>query len=141
MICLDTNIVITAINRGAPQVRKRLVDELANGAIVGIPAIVLFELWYGIKKSARQRANAADLSDFLALDVTAWSFEPEDAEEAGDIRAALEHACTPIGAYDVLIAAQARRRKCHARYCEQARVFACTGPEDGRLGGLSHRLA
>jgi len=48
MICLDTNIVITAINRGAPQVRKRLVDELANGAIVGIPAIVLFELWYGI---------------------------------------------------------------------------------------------
>jgi len=30
MICLDTNIVITAINRGAPQVRKRLVDELAG---------------------------------------------------------------------------------------------------------------
>jgi tRNA(fMet)-specific endonuclease VapC len=46
----------------------------------------------------------------LTLDVTAWSFEPEDAEEAGDIRAALEHAGTPIGAYDVLIAAQARRR-------------------------------
>ena len=36
-------------------------------------------------------------------------FEPEDAEEAGDIRAALERAGTPIGPYDVLIAAQARR--------------------------------
>jgi tRNA(fMet)-specific endonuclease VapC len=37
-------------------------------------------------------------------------FEIEDAEEAGDIRAALERAGTPIGPYDILIAAQARRR-------------------------------
>jgi tRNA(fMet)-specific endonuclease VapC len=44
MSCLDTNIVIAAINRRAPRVRERLLDELANGAIVGIPAIVLFEL-------------------------------------------------------------------------------------------------
>ena len=34
----------------------------------------------------------------------------EDAEEAGNIRAALERAGKPIGPYDVLIAAQARRR-------------------------------
>src|SRR5258708_5045669 len=32
------------------------------------------------------------------------------AEEEGDIRAALERAGMPIGPYDVLIAAQARRR-------------------------------
>jgi hypothetical protein len=32
------------------------------------------------------------------------------AEEAGEIRAAIERAGTPIGPYDVLIAAQARRR-------------------------------
>ncbi len=42
--------------------------------------------------------------------MTPWPFEPEDAEEAGDIRAELERAGTPIGPYDVLIAAQARRR-------------------------------
>ena len=34
----------------------------------------------------------------------------DDAREAGDIRAALERTGTPIGPYDVLIAAQARRR-------------------------------
>ena len=38
------------------------------------------------------------------------SFDSDDAREAGDIRATLEQAGTPIGAYDILIAAQARRR-------------------------------
>jgi tRNA(fMet)-specific endonuclease VapC len=71
---------------------------------------VLYEIWYGIRKSMRPQANAAVLATFLALDVTPWPFESEDAEEAGDIRVALERAGTPIGPYDVLIAAQARRR-------------------------------
>lgn len=110
MICLDTNAVIAAINRRSPAVRRRLEQALLDRTIVGLPAIVLYEIWYGVRKSARPRENAATLAAFLALDVTLWPFEPEDAEEAGDIRAALERAGTPIGAYDVLIAAQARRR-------------------------------
>jgi len=110
MICLDTNIVVAAINRRIPQVRERLLQALLDGTVVGIPAIVLYEMWYGIKKSARPRENAGNLAAFLALDVTSWPFEPEDAEEAGDIRAALERMGKPIGPYDVLIAAQARRR-------------------------------
>ncbi len=110
MICLDTNAVIAAINRRSPAVRRRLEQALLDRTMVGLPAIVLYEIWYGVRKSARPRENAATLAAFLALDVTLWPFEPEDAEEAGDIRAALERAGTPIGAYDVLIAAQARRR-------------------------------
>jgi tRNA(fMet)-specific endonuclease VapC len=110
MICLDTNIVIAVINQRAAEARQRLMKTLHDGTIVGIPTIVLFELWYGIKKSARAQANADALDNFLALDVTPWPFEPEDAEEAGDVRAALERLGTPIGPYDVLIAAQARRR-------------------------------
>jgi tRNA(fMet)-specific endonuclease VapC len=50
------------------------------------------------------------LAVFLTLDVTRWPFEPEGAKEAGDICAEFERAGTPIGPYDVLIAAQARRR-------------------------------
>jgi tRNA(fMet)-specific endonuclease VapC len=110
MICLDTNIVIAAVNQRAPRVRARLMQTLMDGTVVGIASIVLYEMWYGIKKSARPQENATNLSTFLALDVTPWSFEPEDAEEAGDIRAALAKAGTPIGPYDILIAAQARRR-------------------------------
>jgi tRNA(fMet)-specific endonuclease VapC len=110
MICLDTNAVIAAINRRKPRLRRRLEVAIVGGAHIGIPTIVLFEMRYGIAKSARPQENAAILAAFLALDVTPWSFEPEDAEEAGDIRAELERAGTPIGPYDVLIAAQARRR-------------------------------
>jgi tRNA(fMet)-specific endonuclease VapC len=110
MICLDTNIVVAVINQRAAAVRQRLMKALHEGTIVGIPTVVLYELWYGIKKSARAQANTDALSNFLTLDVTPWPFELEDAEEAGDVRAALERLGKPIGPYDVLIAAQARRR-------------------------------
>ena len=110
MICLDTNIVVAVIIQRAAAVRQRLMKTLHEGTIVGIPTVVLYELWYGIKKSARAQANTDALDNFLALDVTPWPFEQEDTEEAGDVRAALERAGTPIGPYDVLIAAQARRR-------------------------------
>ncbi len=110
MICLDTNIIIAVINQRAAAVRQRLMKTLHEGTIVGIPTVVLYELWYGIKKSARAQPNTDALDNFLALDVTPWPFEREDAEEAGDVRAALERLGTPIGPYDVLIAAQARRR-------------------------------
>jgi tRNA(fMet)-specific endonuclease VapC len=110
MIALDTNVIITSINGRVPQVRAKLLHTLGNGTVVGIPSIVLFETWYGIKKSTRSEENATNLSAFLALDLTHWPFEPEDAEEAGDVRAALERVGTPIGPYGILIAAQARRR-------------------------------
>jgi tRNA(fMet)-specific endonuclease VapC len=109
MISLDTNAVIAAINRRSPNVRPRLEAAIAAGEPVGISTIVLFELRYGIIKSARPQENTAILAAFLALEVTTWSFEPEDAEEAGEIRGQLERLGTPIGPYDVLIAAQARR--------------------------------
>jgi tRNA(fMet)-specific endonuclease VapC len=110
MICLDTNIIIAVINQRAAAARQRLMKTLHEGTIVGVPTVVLYELWYGIKKRARAQPNTDALDNFLALDVTPWPFEPEDAEEAGDVRAALERLGTPIGPYDVLIAAQARRR-------------------------------
>jgi tRNA(fMet)-specific endonuclease VapC len=110
MICLDTNAVIAAINGRKPDVRRRSEAAIAVGAPIGVPTIVLFEMRYGFAKSGRPRENAAMLAAFLTLDVILWPFEPGDAEEAGDIRAELERVGRPIGPYDLLIAAQARRR-------------------------------
>jgi tRNA(fMet)-specific endonuclease VapC len=110
MICLDTNAVIASINRRFPHVRTRLETALAQSEPIGIPTIVLFELRFGIAKSARPVENSAVLGNFLALDIVPWPFEVADAEEAGQMRAELERAGTPIGPYDLLIAAQARRR-------------------------------
>ena len=110
MICLDTNVVVAAMNRRDLALRARLEQALFDRVTVAVPTIVLSELWYGISKSQRRQENTAALSAFLALDIIQWVFDADDAEEAGNIRAALERAGRSIGPYDILIAAQARRR-------------------------------
>src|SRR5258708_25648242 len=109
MICLDTNAVIAAVNQRKPSVRRRLEQALVDRVTVGIPTVVLYEMWYGIRKSMRPQANMEVLANFLALDVTLWPFASEDAEEADAIRAALGRAGTPIRPYAILLAAHARR--------------------------------
>jgi tRNA(fMet)-specific endonuclease VapC len=110
MMCLDTNAVIAVLNGRPTRVRDRLKEALARGEQIGIPAIALFELIYGYEKSTRRERNEAAVRALLTLDIESWSFELADAEHAGAIRAQLERAGTPIGHYDLLIAAQARRR-------------------------------
>ena len=75
-----------------------------------VSSVVAFELWYGVAKSQRPEANTRRLSAFLAGPLEWTLFDEDDAREAGTVRAELESAGTPIGAYDVLIAGQARRR-------------------------------
>jgi tRNA(fMet)-specific endonuclease VapC len=110
MICLDTNAVIALLNDRTSRVRTRLDAAITLGRALVISSIVLFELRYGAAKSAQPKRNAQRITDFLSGPIEVLPFEPADAEEAGDIRAALERSGMPIGPYDVLIAAQARRR-------------------------------
>lgn len=107
MICLDTNVVIGLLNKRQPRLRLRL--ELEERPIA-LSAIAFFELWYGIAKSDRRASSARQLELLIKTPVRILDFEPDDARVAADIRAALARAGTPIGPYDVLIAAQARRR-------------------------------
>ena len=110
MFCLDTNIIIYAINRRRPEFAARISEELQAGRTLIVPAIVRFELEYGLAKSQRREANSAILATLLARGFEQPAFDLDDAAEAGDIRAALEAKGAPIGPYDLLIAAQARRR-------------------------------
>ena len=110
MICLDTNIVISIVNRRNPSLRHRFDEQMRAGTPIALPVIALFEMRYGFAKSDRRQHNEELLDRFLGLGIDVLPFEPEDAVHAGDIRAELEKAGTPIGNYDYLIAAQARRR-------------------------------
>jgi tRNA(fMet)-specific endonuclease VapC len=98
------------LNNPNSPVRARIDAAIGSGATLAMSSIVLFELWYGAAKSARPERNARRIADFLAGPIEVLPFESGDAEEAGGIRAALERLGTPVGAYDVLVAAQARRR-------------------------------
>ena len=128
MICLDTNAVIVSINDPASRVRARLDRTIHDGIPIGVSSIVLFELWFGIVKSRHRQYNIDTLAGFLAGPITVMNFDADDAREAGDIRAALHRAGTPIGPYDVLIAAQARRRG--------AILIAANAREFARVPGL-----
>jgi tRNA(fMet)-specific endonuclease VapC len=110
MICLDTNIAIYVINRRVPAIRHRLAEQLRLGTEIGFSAIALFELRYGHARSNRKAEYDRLLAEFLAPGIIVLPFDAEDAEHAGDIRAYLERKGTPIGPFDYLIAAQARRR-------------------------------
>lgn len=110
MICLDTNIVIWILNGRSPSLRHRLGEQMRGGTPIALPVTALFEMRYGFARSARRAQNERLLARFLALGIDVLPFEAEDAIHAGDIRAELEKAGTPIGYYDYLIAAQARRR-------------------------------
>ena len=109
MICLDTNVVIAVLKQQPVHLLERFARELRQGTLA-LSTIVLFELQYGVANSARRKENTDRLAVFLQAPVAVLPFEPEDAEEAGELRAELRRAGTPIGPYDLLVAAQARRR-------------------------------
>ncbi len=106
---LDTNAVIALLKNEPATVRRRLRRAASRGALIAISSVVLYELWYGVARSERRRENAERLRIFLSGNIRVVPFDESDAADAGDLRAALEAAGTPIGPYDLLIAAQALR--------------------------------
>lgn len=125
---LDTNACIAVINGKPSSVRVRLGKVLDGGAQILVSTVVAFELWYGVAKSARPEANTRRLETFFAGPVSLLPFEDEDAKTAGRVRAAMEAAGKPIGAYDLLIAGQALRQK--------LTLVTANAREFGRIKGL-----
>jgi tRNA(fMet)-specific endonuclease VapC len=107
---LDTNACISLINGTEAAVRRRFRRAVGKNDVMLLSSIVAFELWYGVGKSQRQESNAQRLEAFFAGPLEWAEFDEEDAREAGTVRAELESGGKPIGAYDVLVAGQARRR-------------------------------
>lgn len=125
---LDTNAVIALLKNEPAIFRKRLRRTVSNGAAIAVSSIVLYELWYGVARSARRRENGERLRVFLSGGIAVSAFTEEDAVTAGDLRATLEAEGTPIGPYDVLIAAQALR--------SNATLVTANVPEFSRVPGL-----
>ncbi len=107
---LDTNAVIALLENRPAEVRERFREAQKSGDSLALSSVVLFELWYGVAKSSRVQENTERLRVLISGDLDLLDFDDEDAHVAGRVRAALEKAATPIGAYDLLIAGQALRR-------------------------------
>lgn len=126
---LDTNAVVALLRNNPASVRERYRKAEASGEYLAVSSVVLFELWYGVEKSSRVRENTERLRVMLSGDLDLLDFDDLDAQTTGRVRAELERAGTPIGAYDVMIAGQALRRG--------LTVVTTNSSEFGRVSGLS----
>ena len=101
---LDTNICIYII-RQKPAKTLNHFNACKVGDI-GISAITLAELQYGVSKSRHLQKNQHALNDFV-LPLEIVDFNDEAAHAYGEIRSSLEKQGTPIGSLDTLIGAHA----------------------------------
>ena len=99
---LDTNVCVVYLNGRSASVRDRLLATSAEE--IAVCSVVKAELFYGACRSNSPKRTLerqqAFLSRFISL-----PFEDEAALFAGQIRAKLASAGTPIGSYDLQIAA------------------------------------
>lgn len=100
----DTNVCIQILKGKSLNLKEKL-QTIPNEQIV-IPSIVRFELFYGAYKSNNSQKTLALVNEFLNSFST-LNFEDTIAEKAGEIRAYLDKSGTPIGPYDLIIAATA----------------------------------
>lgn len=109
MLILDSN-TISYYFRGDPLVVPRL--QALRPADLGVPAIVEYELRYGLLRLPEQIAAPRLLAlAQLLRPMQLLPFDSECAALAARIRVDLEVVGTPIGAHDTLIAATALRHQ------------------------------
>jgi len=101
---LDSTVVIALLRRDAALFSR---IRTYGPADIAVPSIVAHESFYGAYKSGRTQSNLGHIN---ALQFQVLPFDVEDARRAGELRARLTAAGTPIGPYDVLIAGQALAR-------------------------------
>ena len=104
MYLLDTNICIFLIRNKSLFLREKI--KMFSLSLLHLSAITVAELEYGAAKSQNPVKEHQAVLDFVSP-FKIIDFNPKDAENFGLIRSYLEKKGTPIGPYDMEIAAQA----------------------------------
>ena len=107
MFLLDTNICVYLMKNKYTELSEKLLNS--DHSEMAVSSITVYELEYGVAKSQWPERNRNNVRLFLAP-FTIIPFDVNDAIMAGEIRHLLEKAGTPIGPYDLQIAAQGLAR-------------------------------
>lgn len=102
MYLLDTNLCIRILTGRSPTAKATL-DSLSPSDVL-VCSVVKAELFWGAMKSNHPTRALAEQKRFLSL-FSSLPFDDRAAEEFGRIRADLALKGTPIGPYDLMIAA------------------------------------
>ncbi|MFP4373855.1 MAG: type II toxin-antitoxin system VapC family toxin [Spirochaetaceae bacterium] len=104
---IDTNICTYLVREKDPELTQRFEEHRLYE--IGVSAVTVAELQYGVAKSRQMERNRRALLRFLTpFDIL--PFDDKDAELFGILRARLEAQGSPIGPYDLEPAAQALAR-------------------------------
>jgi tRNA(fMet)-specific endonuclease VapC len=109
MYLLDTNVCVTYLRGKSILVRQRLAAQVPLD--IRLCSVVLTELYNGALRSANPAKNRANIDQFVAPYVS-LPFDDAAADVCAQIRHLLETQGTPIGPYDLLIAAIALAAGC-----------------------------
>ncbi|HBR22618.1 MAG TPA: VapC toxin family PIN domain ribonuclease [Nitrospiraceae bacterium] len=101
---LDTNTCIFLIKQKSQKVLHHF--KSCSVGDIGISAVSLAELEYGVEKSQHIQKNKIALNEFL-LPLEIAPFDDNAAEIYGAVRSGLEKDGMPIGSMDMLIGAHA----------------------------------
>ncbi|MCW2783905.1 MAG: pirin [Marmoricola sp.] len=101
---LDTDVAVAVIRARTPHVDQRF---RSCGAGAAVSSVSIAELTYGALRSGSPDKALDDVEAFLDT-VVVLEIDQRAGRVAGAVRAELAERGTPIGPYDVLIAAQAR---------------------------------
>ncbi len=88
----------------ATRLRREAPPQLA------VSAITEMEVEYGLARNPNLAPRVREAMRMLLNTISVLPFEREDARVAAQLRANLNSLSTPIGAYDLLLAASALRR-------------------------------
>ena len=104
MYLLDTNACIRVLNDSAAALTNRLRQHRPDE--IALCSVVKAELLYGAQRSSRLAENLRVLDCFIQH-FHSLPFDDRCVHVYGRIRTELERSGTPIGSYDLLIAATA----------------------------------
>ena len=99
---VDTNACIRLINNSSPSLLARM--QQTDPSEVALCSVVKAELVYGAYRSSRTAENLRILARFFAP-FKSLAFDDRCVEQFGRARALLQEQGTPIGPYDLMIAA------------------------------------
>lgn len=103
---IDT-CTISHFVKGHSHIAKNL--KACAPELISISSISVMEIEYGLKLNLERAKVINPVIESLLFCIQVLPFTREDAEVAGNLRAKLKKSGTPIGPYDLLIAAQAVR--------------------------------
>ncbi len=124
---LDTNACIVLLRNRKSNISNKVIAQPSG--TIAVCTIVEAELYLGVYRSTRMQQNVALVSQFIAK-FPNLPFDQNAANIAGQIGASLAAKGTPIGPYDLLIAAIALSHK--------LTLITHNVREFGRVNGLKY---